>query len=94
MQFSPPKLPAEQISENCMTKKSFLGAVILIHEFLLMMPHSIFFMEGPDQSPSLWANPGGIAPGNAKPKTLAGMTSDAMLFCDHAPDPEGYCGLM
>jgi len=82
---------ALKVSENRVTEEGFFGAVIFIHEFLLMMPHSIFFTEALDQSPSLWANPGGIAPRNAKPKALEGMTSDAMLLCDHAQNPEG-CG--
>ncbi|MEJ2081524.1 MAG: hypothetical protein P8Y94_04975, partial [Acidobacteriota bacterium] len=61
-QFSPPEFAAEYVAEDCMAEKSLFVAVIIIHKFLLkwflMMPHSIFFTADPDQSPSLWVNPG------------------------------------
>src|SRR5206468_2014304 len=94
-QLSPPKAATEHFAEDGMAKKSFFGAIIIIHVPLLglflMMPHSIFFKAGPGQSLPLWVSSGTIGPANRLTKPPEGSASTARQFCDCGPDPEEFC---
>jgi hypothetical protein len=94
-QFSPAKLAAEHIAEYSMSKKSLFSAVIIVHVFLLklflMMPTSIFFKAGPNQSLPLWARSGAIDSAKWVIGTLEGMIAKAGLIYDRIPDSAGFC---
>ncbi len=58
-----------------------------------MMTTSIFVMEVPDQSPSLWGKQSEFLRKDPPPMFLEGSAAAARPFCDCESDREGFCEL-